>query len=178
MKTKKRVLIASDHAGIELKAEIISALPDWNWQDLGPMNGDRVDYPDFAQKLAQKVAQDHSLQGILICGSGIGMSIAANKIPGIRAAVVENTVAARLAREHNNANVLCLGSRFIAPAYGSEIARAWLEARFSQDQRHKNRIAKISALETLNCPKPPSENKEENRRDEHRLSKRFKNPRP
>ncbi|HAR44343.1 MAG TPA: ribose-5-phosphate isomerase [Bdellovibrionales bacterium] len=154
MKKTKTVLIASDHAGIELKAAIIKALPGWKWQDLGPLNGDRVDYPDFARKLAEKVAADPTLPGILICGSGIGMSIAANKIPGIRAAVVENTVAARLSREHNDANVLCLGSRFIAPAYGAEIASVWLETPFSKDQRHKSRIAKITALETSTCSKP------------------------
>ena len=85
--------------------------------------------------------------GILICGSGIGMSIAANKIAGIRAAVVENPVAARLARDHNDANVLCLGSRFIAPEYGSEIATAFLTTKFSADPRHEGRIGKIAALE-------------------------------
>lgn len=145
---KKRVLIASDHAGVELKAAIQKALPDWEWVDLGPLGTDRVDYPDFARQLADGVANGQARQGILICGSGIGMSIAANKVPGVRAAVVENPVAARLSREHNDANVLCLGSRFIAPEYGAEIARIWLETPFSQDDRHRARLEKITKMET------------------------------
>lgn len=144
---KKKVLIASDHAGVELKAAIQRSLPDWEWEDLGPINGERVDYPDFAEKLASRVAGAEHSMGILICGSGIGMSIAANKIAGVRAAVVENPVSARLSREHNDANVLCLGSRFLAPEYGAEIARAWLETPFSNDARHATRIKKIAALE-------------------------------
>lgn len=146
----KRVLIASDHAGVQLKDAIQQALSDWLWDDLGPINGMKVDYPDFAEKLATAVANGGAAQGILICGIGIGMSIAANKIPGIRAAVVENPVAARLSREHNDANVLCLGSRFIAPEYGAEIARIWLETPFSEDSRHRVRIEKISQLEKGN----------------------------
>lgn len=143
----KKVLIASDHAGIELKSQIQRVLPDWEWEDMGPMNGDRVDYPDMAQKLSERVAQGHAFQGILICGSGIGMSIAANKVAGIRAAVVENPVSARLSREHNDANILCLGSRFVAAEYGAEIARIWLETPFSNDPRHQARILKIAQLE-------------------------------
>lgn len=145
---KRRILIASDHAGYELKSAIQKALPEWDWEDLGPINGDRVDYPDFAEKLALRISGDPKLQGILICGSGIGMSIAANKVAGVRAALVENPVAARLSREHNDANVLCLGSRFLAPEYGAEIARVWLETPFSEDERHRGRVAKIAKLET------------------------------
>ncbi|MCM2321694.1 MAG: ribose 5-phosphate isomerase B [Oligoflexia bacterium] len=143
----RHVLIASDHAGIELKAAIQTALPEWRWEDLGPINGGRVDYPDFAEKLATRISNGEAHLGILICGSGIGMSIAANKINGVRAAVVENPVSARLSREHNDANVLCLGSRFIAPAYGAEIARVWLETPFSNDDRHRGRLDKIQKLE-------------------------------
>ena len=147
MTKKARVLIASDHAGIELKTAIQKALPAWEWVDLGPMNGDRVDYPDFAELLSKKLVQGDADQGILVCGSGIGMSIAANKIPGIRAAVVENPIAARLSREHNDANVLCLGSRFVAPEYGAEIAEVWLKTPFSKDDRHEKRVKKITLLE-------------------------------
>ncbi|OFZ21964.1 MAG: ribose 5-phosphate isomerase B [Bdellovibrionales bacterium GWB1_55_8] len=146
-KNAETILIASDHAGIALKAAIQKALSDWEWKDLGPVNGDRVDYPDFAEKLGASIASGVAKRGILICGSGIGMSIAANKIAGIRAAVVENPVAARLSREHNDANVLCLGSRFIAPEYGAEIAQAWLTTEFSADHRHEGRIKKIARLE-------------------------------
>jgi ribose 5-phosphate isomerase B len=149
MNLKKRVLIASDHAGIALKSELIRSLPDWVWDDLGPIDLGKVDYPDYATLLANRIISGDALQGILICGSGIGMCISANKIAGIRAAVVENPVSARLSREHNDANVLCLGSRFLAPEYGTEIARIWLETAFSQDPRHLKRIKKIQALETL-----------------------------
>lgn len=148
---KRKIWIASDHAGFALKAAIQELLPHYDWQDLGPINGtDRVDYPDFAKKLSSEISQKNTEKeslGILICGSGIGMSIAANKIAGIRAALVENPVSARLSREHNDANVLCLGSRFIAPEYGAEIAKVWLEASFSGDSRHCLRIKKISAIE-------------------------------
>ncbi len=143
---KSKILIASDHAGLELKKALQESLTDWQWEDLGPINDDSVDYPDFAEPLANRVQQD-GVRGILICGSGIGMSIAANKVAGVRAAVVENPVAARLSREHNDVNVLCLGSRFIAPAYGVEIARVWLETPFSNDPRHQRRNAKVAALE-------------------------------
>lgn len=142
------VLIASDHAGVALKAAIQKALPDWKWIDLGPTDGLKVDYPDYAEKLARQITDGQARQGILICGSGIGMSIAANKIPGIRAALVENPSAARLSREHNNANILCLGARFLAPEYGSEIVQAWLETPYTDDPRHAKRIEKITALET------------------------------
>jgi ribose 5-phosphate isomerase B len=145
----KKVLIASDHAGIALKTAIQKALPQWQWVDLGPNEGARVDYPDFAEKLCKQIADGGATQGILICGSGIGMSMAANKVPGIRAALVENPIGAQLSKEHNNANVLCLGARFLASEYGSEIARAWLEATFSGDERHSKRIQKIMALENV-----------------------------
>src|SRR5690349_18102514 len=98
----KHVLIASDHAGVDLKAAIQKLLPDHEWQDLGPVNHARVDYPDYAERLSRKISQGEASRGVLICGSGIGMSIAANKIDGIRAAVVENASAARLSREHND----------------------------------------------------------------------------
>lgn len=143
----KKILIASDHAGFHLKKAIKASLKGWQWKDLGPMNDGRVDYPDFAEKLALQISEGKALQGILICGSGIGMAIAANKIPGIRAAVVENPLAARFSRSHNDANVLCLGSRFLAPEYGTEIAKVWLETPFSGDPRHQKRIKQIQQLE-------------------------------
>jgi ribose 5-phosphate isomerase B len=150
---KKRVLIASDHAGIALKAAIQKSLPEWTWEDLGPPESQgtsRVDYPDYARLLSTKLVSGGADFGVLVCGSGIGMSIAANKIDGVRAALVENPVAARLSREHNDANVLCLGSRFIAPEYGSEIVETWLKTPFSGDARHQGRIQKITQLEKGN----------------------------
>jgi len=147
MASDKRVLIASDHAGLALKSELKKSLPEWDWIDLGPMDLSKVDYPDYAQILGNRISSGEVQQGVLICGSGIGMSIAANKIPGVRAALVENPVAARLSREHNDANVLCLGSRFVAPEYGAEIAKTWLTTPFSKDSRHSQRIEKIHQLE-------------------------------
>lgn len=143
----KKVLIASDHAGFSLKAALVIALPAWQWIDLGPKDTSRVDYPDFAEKLARKIAAGEASQGILICGSGIGMSIAANKIDRVRAALVENPSAARLAKLHNDANILCLGARFLACEYASEIAQAFLETKFSGEERHENRVKKITVLE-------------------------------
>jgi ribose 5-phosphate isomerase B len=142
-----RVLIASDHVGVELKVAIKSALSARAWIDLGPTDSAKVDYPDYAASLAWRLLAGEAPHGVLICGSGIGMSIAANKARGIRAAVVENPVAARLSREHNDANVLCLGSRFVAPAYGVEIVRAWLEATFGGDDKHRKRLQKIAEME-------------------------------
>jgi ribose 5-phosphate isomerase B len=141
------ILIASDHAGVELKTALQRVLSEWKWRDLGPISSERVDYPDFAQDLAERVSKGESNRGILICGSGIGMSIAANKVAGVRAAVVENPVAAKLSREHNDANVLCLGARFLAPEYAADIARIWLETPFSGDARHKKRVEKLNALD-------------------------------
>ncbi len=139
------LLIASDHAGLELKTSLQKLLPQYKWQDCGPTKDGKVDYPDYAELLAKKITP--TALGILICGSGIGMSIAANKIPGIRAAVVENPIAAKLAREHNHANILCLGARFTAPEYAAEMIKAFTEAQPSTDPRHENRIKKISTLE-------------------------------
>jgi len=147
MSSSKRVLIASDHAGPEFKATLQKLLPEWEWEDLGPSNSDRVDYPDYAECLSEKVSSGESSQGVLICGSGIGMCIAANKFPGVRAAVAENAIAAKLSREHNDANVLCLGARFMTPEQGAEIVRVWLETPFSNDPRHQARIKKITDLE-------------------------------
>jgi ribose 5-phosphate isomerase B len=142
-----RVLIASDHAGFELKEALKRVLREYEWDDLGPRSAERVDYPDFAETLARRIAAGDALQGVLICGSGIGMCIAANKITGIRAAVVESVTSARLSREHNDANVLCLGARFLAHEYAAEIAKTWLDTPFSADARHQKRIDKIMALE-------------------------------
>ena len=145
----KTLWIASDHAGFALKQQLIEsdAPQGWTWGDLGPASAERCDYPDFAEKLALKIQEAPDTLGVLVCGSGIGMAIAANKVPGVRATVVENTVAARLSREHNAVNVLCLGARFVAPEYAKDLIHAWIEARPSSDSRHQNRIAKIRKIE-------------------------------
>jgi ribose 5-phosphate isomerase B len=141
------ILIAADHAGVELKSALQKLLPEFDWMDLGPAKATRVDYPDYAERLALKLHGKNL--GVLICGSGIGMSIAANKVPGARASVIENPVSARLAREHNDANIICLGARFLAPEYAAEIVSIFLKTPFSGEPRHAGRVMKISALETL-----------------------------
>lgn len=139
--------IAADHAAPGLKAEIIKALPEFSFNNLGVDTTDRVDYPDYAAKVATLISTGKAKLGILICGSGIGMSIAANKFPGVRAAVVESVEAAKLSREHNDANILCLGARLLGTEKAIAITKAFLETPFSGGERHIERIKKITALE-------------------------------
>ena len=128
--TKPKLAIASDHAGFALKEHLRQHITDVDWIDEGPFNGDRTDYPDYAEKVAQKVARGQVAQGVLVCGSGIGMCIAANKVAGVRAAVVESEQTARLSRAHNDANVLCLGARVLTPDHATSLVKAWLETSF------------------------------------------------
>ena len=114
----KNLVIASDHAGFELKKFLLGILKDWNYKviDLGTTNGtDRVDYPDYAQLLTETIRNGQASRGILVCGTGIGMSIAANRDPAVRAAVVWDVTTARLARQHNDVNVIALGARILGP---------------------------------------------------------------
>lgn len=144
-----KVFLASDHAGVELKSEVIKeiqvAYPGSQVDDLGPLSNDSVDYPDFAHKVADRVVREKAL-GVLICGSGIGMSIAANKVKGVRAAVVWDVTSARLSREHNDANILCLGSRMVGNTVALDAVKVWLGSRF-EGKRHEGRLTKISKLE-------------------------------
>ena len=110
--TKKRLFIASDHAGFEFKKKLVELMPQFEWVDLGPTNGDRVDYPDYADALAKRIRAEGG-QGVLICGSGQGMAMRANRHPGVRAALAWNEDSARLSREHNDANVICFGARLL-----------------------------------------------------------------
>lgn len=157
MTAKKKLGIASDHAGFELKEYIKKALPEFEWIDEGPLNTDRTDYPDYAKKLAEKIAaiQTQAIkdsaksgydQGVLICGSGIGMCIAANKLPGVRAAVVESEKTASLSKQHNNSNVLCIGARVLDPEYAKKVLLAWIKAEY-EGGRHDARLNKIKMLE-------------------------------
>ncbi len=152
MSTPEKILIASDHAGANFRGELIHLLKEnakgaLEFIDLGTNESGSVDYPDYAALVARDIAAKKATRGILICGSGIGMSIAANKFQGIRAALCDNPVSAQLSREHNDANVLCLASRFLSPFYAAIIAKVFIETRFSDDPRHKSRIAKIAAIE-------------------------------
>lgn len=149
MALKKIVFLASDHAGYPLKQSLLEALvkhfSESEFKDLGAFNQESTDYPVFAQKLAQAVVREKG-RGILVCGSGIGMSISANKTIGARAAVAWDVTSARLSRQHNDANILCLGARLIGPDTALEAARTWLSTEF-EGGRHQRRVDLISQLE-------------------------------
>lgn len=144
-----KIAIGADHAGFRLKDEIAQALQaaGHEVEDFGCHCADSIDYPDYALPVCEKVASGEADRGILICGTGIGMSIAANKIPGIRCALVHDLFSAKATREHNDTNVLAMGERVIGPGLALEIAKVWIETEFSQGERHQNRIAKIKRLE-------------------------------
>lgn len=136
------VWIASDHAGVDLKQALIKALPDLDWQDLGPSNKDSVDYPDYANLVAEKINSKPTGRGILICGSGQGMALRANKYPQVRAALVWNEEITRLSRQHNDANILCLGARFLTNEEATKLTKLFLETPF-EGGRHTKRVQKI-----------------------------------
>lgn len=139
--------IATDHAGIDLKDYTVELLKDKGHEviDLGPFSKDRVDYPDYAVKVAESVLADSDSQGILICGSGIGMSIAANRFNGIRAALCHDAYTATVARGHNDANILCFGERIVGRGVAESILDAWIAGSFDGG-RHTGRVAKIEAI--------------------------------
>lgn len=139
------IAIASDHGGFVLKAEIIKHLnrKGYELRDFGSYDDASCDYPDYGRPAAQAVASGECEKAILICGTGIGMSIAANKIPGIRAALCGDCFSAQATREHNDANVLCLGARVIGPSLALMITDVFLDTPFSGDSRHMRRISKL-----------------------------------
>ncbi|HEX6717982.1 MAG TPA: ribose 5-phosphate isomerase B [Pyrinomonadaceae bacterium] len=143
-----RIALASDHAGYAEKERLKQLLTDLGveFDDLGTVSEDSVDYPDYAKKVADQVAQGHVEQGVLVCGSGTGMAITANKVPGVRAAVAWSEETARLARQHNDANVLAIGARTTPPTDIPKIVHAWFSAEF-EGGRHAARVEKISELE-------------------------------
>lgn len=147
------IVIGSDHGGLNLKEAIISFLKDGrNIQvtDVGTDNGDSVDYPRFGLKVAEMVASGSAERGILVCGTGIGMSITANKVPGIRAALATDVFMARMSKEHNNANILVLGGRVISEKKAIDIVVAWLDASF-EGGRHQGRLNQIVEIEKKYC---------------------------
>jgi ribose 5-phosphate isomerase B len=142
------IAIGCDHAGVELKKEIISLLHDLHIEcaDYGTNGTESVDYPDFGEKVSEAVSSGKIEKGILICGTGIGMSIVANKFPGVRASLCNGIFTARMSRLHNDANVLVLGGRVIGKDLAKEIVRTWVNTPF-EGERHAKRLNKISLIE-------------------------------
>ena len=140
--------LACDHGGFELKEELKAFLKSMGAEpiDMGTFNEDSVDYPDFGILVAEKISRGELEKGILICGTGIGMSIVANKFPGVRAALVNDLYSSRFSREHTDANILVIGGRIVGRDLAKEIVRVWMETPFAGG-RHKRRLEKIEALE-------------------------------
>jgi ribose 5-phosphate isomerase B len=142
------IAVASDHGGLELKSRIVALLKERgaDYADYGPADSTSVDYPDFAAKVAGDVSSGKVAQGVLICGTGIGMSIAANKFPNVRAALVHDEFTAQMAREHNDANILVMGGRILDPEQGAKLVEIWLDGSYAGG-RHQNRLNKIVQIE-------------------------------
>lgn len=143
-----KIALGSDHGGYKLKNEIISFLKENGYEikDFGTYSTESCDYPDFAEKVAEAVVSKEFDFGILVCGTGIGISIPANKIPGVRAALCSDTFSAHATREHNDANILALGERVVGPGLAIDIVKTFLTSEF-QGERHQKRIDKISLIE-------------------------------
>lgn len=141
-------VIASDHGGLELKETVRRFLEERGiaTRDLGTLDSESVDYPDFGEKVAGAVSRGDAERGVLVCGTGIGMSIVANKFPRVRAALVTDEFTARMAKEHNDANVLVLGGRVLQPEHALRLVGAWLDAVF-EGGRHQKRLDKIALIE-------------------------------
>lgn len=144
-----RVALGGDHAGFHLKQDLARLLEKLGHEvlDLGTHSTEQADYPDYAEAVGLALLQGRAGRGILICGSGVGASIAVNKLPGIRAAICHDTYAARQGVEHDDMNVLVLGARIVGPQLARELARAFLAATFSGEDRHRRRLEKVKALE-------------------------------
>jgi ribose 5-phosphate isomerase B len=144
-----RIALGCDHAGFAMKKEVAALCREWGQavEDVGAFDASPSDYPDFARLVAHAVTSGACERGILVCGSGVGASVAANKVPGIRAALCHDTFSARQGVEDDDMNVLCLGARIIGPSLAQEVLRAFLGARFSGGERHVRRVGKIKAIE-------------------------------
>jgi ribose 5-phosphate isomerase B len=142
------IAIGCDHAGVELKKEILSLLDDLHIDDIdyGTNSSESVDYPDFGEKVSEAVSSGKAEKGILICGTGIGMSIVANKFPGVRASLCNELFTAKMSRLHNDANILVIGGRIVGKDLAKEIVRTWVNTSF-EGERHSRRLEKISRIE-------------------------------
>jgi ribose 5-phosphate isomerase B len=145
-----KIAIGCDHAGFPLKAALVDEIKraGHDVEDVGAFDDRPSDYPDFARAVAERIASLRADRGVLICGSGVGASVAANKVPRVRAALCHDTFSARQGVEDDDLNVLCVGARVIGPALAKEVLLAFLEARFSHADRHARRLGKIKAIET------------------------------
>ena len=145
----KRVALAADHAGFELKEKMAAFLEEAGFEvvDLGTSNREPADYPDFARAIGEALREGKAERGILICGSGVGACVAANKMKNIRAGLCHDTYSAHQGVEHDDINVLCLGSRVIGEELARELVSAFLAARFTGEERHMRRLAKVQAME-------------------------------
>lgn len=143
-----KIIIGCDHVALELKQQVLEYLSAQNYEvtDLGTYTKDRCDYPDISYEVCKAVLADSTNLGILICGTGVGMSIAANKINGIRACVCSDSYTAKLTKQHNNSNVLCFGSRVIGYGLAIELIEGWLNTTY-EGERHQKRLDKITKLE-------------------------------
>jgi len=148
-----RIAIGADHAGYSLKETLAAYLRERGVEvlDFGTHGPDAVDYPDYARVVAEAVARGEADFGVLICGTGVGMSITANKVPGIRAAAVSDVYSAKMSRAHNDANILCLGGRVVGPGLAIEILETWLRTPF-EGGRHARRLEKIRQIEAARGP--------------------------
>ncbi len=148
-----KVVIGSDHAGFQLKNAMGDLLRSMGNEvlDVGAFNENPSDYPDFAEAVDRAVLDGKAERGVLICGSGVGASVAANKIPGIRAGMCHDTYSAHQGVEHDNINVLVLGSRVVGVALAQDLVRAFMGAKFSNEERHVRRLGKVKVLETKYC---------------------------
>jgi ribose 5-phosphate isomerase B len=144
-----RIAVACDHAGFPIKDEIINLLESLGYEieDLGTFNQEPVDYPDYAERLGRAIQNGQVERGILLCGSGVGVCVAANKLKGIYAGTCHDTYSAHQGVEHDNMNVLCIGARIIGVELAKEIVKAYVNAKFSQEERHLRRVKKIHELE-------------------------------
>ncbi len=152
-----KIAIAGDHAGFGLKETLAKFLADQGFdvKNLGTTDGSRPsDYPDFAAAVGESLAKGEVERGLLVCGSGVGVSVAANKIPGVRAALCHDTYSAHQGVEHDDMNVLCLGARIIGEALAKELVLAFLQAKFTGEERHARRLAKVLAIEGRYTSKP------------------------
>lgn len=144
-----RLVVGGDHAGFPLKGPVVDVLRSWGHQvaDVGTHSTDPVDFPDIAEEVCRRVLSGEADRGIMVCGTGVGASIAANKIPGIRAALCHDVYSAHQCVEHDDVNVLCLGAQIVGEKLAFDLLRAFLDARFSTEEHFRRRVAKLGELE-------------------------------